>query len=1410
MTRHNQILIAHGRPSVRRLRGWTGLWRVLLTGMMAAATWLAPASPLALAQADPPQPSADAIRVLVADANGISLALDVPAIIVAVVRGADGRSYTQLSLADFELTGTAGRPNLPARSLLLAVPAGAQLSLDIEILAERTVRLAAPVVPAPAYAASLPAGSSPADDAMPVGVVEQFSLDPAAYASMSLEPAAPAVLEDAGYLRDVHLARLTVYPLQYRAAIGELRHIRSMRLQIRFGGVRAAAAAPDTSLDVGGFADLARGVVANPEQVAIWRTASDRRAAAASVAAPIGAPASQPRYRITLRETGIYRLTYADLAAGGVPVETVDPRRLSLFRGTQELAIEIAGEGDGRFDPGDEIRFYAEQVQSLYVDVNTLWLVVGEGPGQRMTQRSVAPLGAAQATSFPSVQRFEENKIYRSAMPMQSDVDHWYWGQMFALNQTTVPTLTVPFTIAHVLPSGAATMALRLWGGSADSRVAPDHHLRVSVNDTAIGDVRWDGAVPALGTLTFDQALLHSGQNTLSLHTPGDTGARDTAGRLWEANWLDAFEVTYNRALRAAEDRLSLTPAIGPSEFAVAGFTAPDIRAYEISTPTAPAQLTGLRIEGAAGDYTATFADLAAGSRRYMLVGTGGLLKPLAITLDAPSDLRAPAEGADYLIIAHADFVAGVAPLAQYHRAEGLRVRVIDVQDIYDEFNAGLLDPHAIRDFIGYAYANWPGTPPAYVLLVGDGTYDFMNREGYNAKTFIPPFLANVDPVLGETATDNQYVAVVGDDLMPDLHLGRLPVNDLTELAAMVDKIIAYGTAPAPGAWRSRAVFVADNPDTGGSFGELSDIALSYLPPEFSLERIYLGTAEYPASQALRAQQATLNAFNSGALLFNYVGHSSIGNWAAELLFGLNALPQVSNGRAYPVILPMTCLEGTFHNPRFIGAGESVVRLANRGAVASWSPTGLGVATGHDYLHRGFYDALFNRDVRALGPATTAAKLNLFVNARFPDGSLRYQDLLATYVLLGDPATRIAAPEADLAISATATAGPIVSGDTVTYAVTYRNAGQARVKGVEIEALLPAGLASLQWTSSDPALAARPGSTLAWDLAELPPGASGQITMTARIDGDVLGSSLSLATQIAIRSSWQDADLSNNTTGPLVTTLAAADLFLSQVVEPRRPVAPGDLVTLTLSYANLGPSPARAVSLMLPLPVPLDDLQVTQTGPAAALQSGSRYAWNIPLLQAGGKGRVVISGRVPLNLTIDQLSWEITGRISAAWPDNDLSNNASGTETLIVLTGDTLEPDNTPAQAHRVVVPLTRLTATIDPVADRDWVVFKPQAGMTYLIRTFDIDAGGDTVLSLWDADGKLVAKNDDAAPDSSASEIIWRAPSDGDYYVLVTSYQQTVGFNYSLQILPLPGRAYLPLVSQPDPKLARLNFIGR
>jgi len=107
------------------------------------------------------------------------------------------------------------------------------------------------------------------------------------------------------------------------------------------------------------------------------------------------------------------------------------------------------------------------------------------------------------------------------------------------------------------------------------------------------------------------------------------------------------------------------------------------------------------------------------------------------------------------------------------------------------------------------------------------------------------------------------------------------------------------------------------------------------------------------------------------------------------------------------VVLAMACREGYYHNPHplaeantYESVAETITRAAAKGAVASWSPTGLGVATGHDYLNRGFLDALLDDSDGwvSLGEATDAGKLRLWTAGT----SL---DLLDTYLLFGDPGT---------------------------------------------------------------------------------------------------------------------------------------------------------------------------------------------------------------------------------------------------------------------------------------------------------------------------------------------------------------------------------------------------------------------
>ena len=146
----------------------------------------------------------------------------------------------------------------------------------------------------------------------------------------------------------------------------------------------------------------------------------------------------------------------------------------------------------------------------------------------------------------------------------------------------------------------------------------------------------------------------------------------------------------------------------------------------------------------------------------------------------------------------------------------------------------------------------------------------------------------------------------------------------------------------------------------------------------------------------------TLNI--TGALFVNFTGHGSVGQWSHEQVLRTNQaeLLTLDNGDRLPVFLEMTCLTGYWIYPGSSTTSLAVelLRLENAGAVGTFSPTGLGVAQGHDVLNNGFFDAVFKDGVQTLGWAAVAAKLDLFQSGG-------HFDLIQTYTVFGDPALKI-------------------------------------------------------------------------------------------------------------------------------------------------------------------------------------------------------------------------------------------------------------------------------------------------------------------------------------------------------------------------------------------------------------------
>jgi hypothetical protein len=105
----------------------------------------------------------------------------------------------------------------------------------------------------------------------------------------------------------------------------------------------------------------------------------------------------------------------------------------------------------------------------------------------------------------------------------------------------------------------------------------------------------------------------------------------------------------------------------------------------------------------------------------------------------------------------------------------------------------------------------------------------------------------------------------------------------------------------------------------------------------------------------------------------------------------------LTNLNKYPIFLAMTCSEGYFIDPSVQAFGEVVTLAENKGAIASWSPTGQGVSGAHDYMDRGFFDAVYKHGSYMLGEAILSGFSRLWFS-----GSSLY--LMDTYELFGDPA----------------------------------------------------------------------------------------------------------------------------------------------------------------------------------------------------------------------------------------------------------------------------------------------------------------------------------------------------------------------------------------------------------------------
>ncbi|MGA2854757.1 MAG: C25 family cysteine peptidase, partial [Verrucomicrobiota bacterium] len=550
---------------------------------------------------------------------------------------------------------------------------------------------------------------------------------------------------------------------------------------------------------------------------------------------------SWPQIKITTQNTGLHHVTAAGLAALiGVSSNDVRDR---ILQGKWQL---LNRGQPGRWLAGSnglDLIFYAGALRNNYTTNNVYWLVDGTNTAPAVVNGG-SP-AAVSGTCYLAATNCEQDIYCRYELGTHPDSNYWYWANVVAGHplrgkfDVTVPLDALGYT------SALAQITVRVCGGSATNQ-----YVGLTVNGTtnAAWVGAWQGAVPAVFTFNFPASLLNVGNNTIRFTALGASGTQ------W---WLDGFVLEFPRPYTSVAGALQCG-ANSNAVVTMTGFGNRFITVVDVSQPLSPVVVTNLLVETNGGQWRASFAP-ASGVARYSEAQSGSLLTPLALEAVTPLNLASPTNRAACIIIAPAALQSSATNLASYRNAQGLETRVIPLEAIYNEFNGGLREPEALRTFLAQAHSNWQ-LPPAYVVLAGNGTYDYRNLLGMN-DNLVPPLM--ITCLYGLAASDSEFGDLGGTNA-PEIAVGRLPATNAVQLTAMINKIKAYEALPSPAA--KQALLVADFADPGAG-----DFPTQILDVQEMVAPAFQATTVLP-STVVQMHNQVLAGLNAGADLMCYMG----------------------------------------------------------------------------------------------------------------------------------------------------------------------------------------------------------------------------------------------------------------------------------------------------------------------------------------------------------------------------------------------------------------------------------------------------------------------------------------------------------------------------------------------------------
>jgi len=749
--------------------------------------------------------------------------------------------------------------------------------------------------------------------------------------------------------------------------------------------------------------------------------------------------ASGSWYKFRIEKTGIHRVDKSFLDNIGMNTDGIDPRTIKIYgHGGDPLpelnaenteydlpqnAIQLIGEEDGSFDSGDFILFYGKTAGfnsenptniNPYSDETYYYITAGGEPGLRV-QPMIEPSGNPTITisSFNDYQFHEEDDISPALVGRK-----WFGNRFDIENEQSFE-----FNFPNIVPGSEMEVDIKV---ASASDIATS--MAISINGTSTN--------PLIFSPIADPKLLDLRELVSTFPASGETVKVDltynNAGNPASIGYLDYIRIGALRQLNGTGQQLSFRYNDAATLNGVGEYQIANAGAFsQVWDVTEKGNITSKVNEG--GNSTFSFKASLGAVREYVAINPADYFTPVqaaqsvVLNQDIKGTIFKDESGnfkdVDYIIVTPSFLLQPALRLARYRAdSDGLNVKVIPLDKIYEEFSSGQQDITAIRNMVKYVYdnASSPEKRVKYLCLFGDASVDYKDRLSNNTN-IVPVYhiydRQNQVSTFRSYMSDEYYAMMDPEDGtmaltdMSDIATGRILADNVSLANTLVDKIIDYDTKGSYGNWRNNFLLVSDDPDNLGDsrlqfdLDELGD-DISAEKPFINVKKIHMDAYQQQTSAGgnryPEVNEAVSNALEVGALVVNYFGHGGEDGLALEFVFTKEQAIELQNKGKYPCVVTVTCEFTKFDNPLRITAGELTYWNPNGGAIALITTTrSITVGTGVEYNIQ-LAPELFGFGTNNINPPAEALRLARNLLPRID----RY---VVFYV--GDPAMHLAFPK---------------------------------------------------------------------------------------------------------------------------------------------------------------------------------------------------------------------------------------------------------------------------------------------------------------------------------------------------------------------------------------------------------------